>query len=219
MGVCLFTGASRVSRAKLEEAFTALRDDLVHDGGPRISTMRGRFNYAIVQYPPDEEFALRAKVQELVSHLATAGWTVHTVSLLQLLLRRLDGLGEATVRQIIEIERKLSALDAARGLAHLRTKLAPHLEGPSGIAADVSAEVESHLAAHPDHADRTVVLVGRAGALYPFFRLSALLKHLDDRTRKVPVILLYPGTRLEGNRLSFMGRLDPDGDYRPRIYP
>ena len=58
-----------------------------------------------------------------------------------------------------------------------------------------------------------------AGAVYPFFRSSALLRHLDGRTRNVPVVLLYPGERRGPTALSFMGVLDPDSDYRPRIYP
>ena len=73
--------------------------------------------------------------------------------------------------------------------------------------------------ANPDKAERTLVFVGRAGALYPFFRVSALLKHLDGRTRNVPVVLLYPGDRKGDAGLSFMGELPADRDYRPRIYP
>ena len=66
---------------------------------------------------------------------------------------------------------------------------------------------------------RTLVLLGRAGALYPFFRSSALLKHIDGKTRNIPVVLLYPGERRDTTALSFMGELIPDRDYRPRIYP
>ena len=50
-------------------------------------------------------------------------------------------------------------------------------------------------------------------------RTSALLKHLDGRTRNVPVVLLYPGERRGDTGLSFMGIINPDSDYRPRIYP
>jgi hypothetical protein len=35
----------------------------------------------------------------------------------------------------------------------------------------------------------------------------------------VPVVLLYPGTKQGPTSLSFMGLLNPDSDYRPRIYP
>jgi hypothetical protein len=64
-----------------------------------------------------------------------------------------------------------------------------------------------------------VAFIGRAGALYPFLRTSALLRHLDGRTRNVPVVLLYPGERQGATGLRFMGILNPDNDYRPRIYP
>jgi len=32
-------------------------------------------------------------------------------------------------------------------------------------------------------------------------------------------VLLYPGLRTGSTGLSFMGEIDPDHDYRPRIYP
>ena len=46
------------------------------------------------------------------------------------------------------------------------------------------------------------VLIGRAGGLYPFFRSSALLRHLDGQTGTVPVVLLYPGTITDGQRVK-----------------
>jgi hypothetical protein len=51
------------------------------------------------------------------------------------------------------------------------------------------------------------------------FRTSSLLKHIDGRTRNVPVVLLYPGERRGPTGLSFMGVVNADSDYRPRIYP
>ena len=72
---------------------------------------------------------------------------------------------------------------------------------------------------NPGMADRSLVVIGRAGALYPFFRSSALLKHIDGKTRNIPVVLLYPGKREDKSGLSFMCELPADRDYRPRIYP
>jgi hypothetical protein len=66
--------------------------------------------------------------------------------------------------------------------------------------------------------NRTVIFLGRAGALYPFFRTSALLKHVAGHTRNVPAVLLYPGRVVGDSGLSFMGVLPADRDYRPRIY-
>jgi hypothetical protein len=33
------------------------------------------------------------------------------------------------------------------------------------------------------------------------------------------LVLLYPGERRGNTGLSFMGIVNPDSDYRPRIYP
>jgi hypothetical protein len=207
-----------VPRTQLDEAFAALRRDLVHVDGPRISTMRN-YRYAIVPYDPADEFKLRQHVRELVGVLSASGWVVLTLSLHKLLLGRIRAMGDDVVQRLIEAERAAAAISPERGINYLRTKLGRELDGAAGIAADVSREILAFTEAHPDKAERTVVFVGRAGALFPFFRVSALLKHLDGRTRNIPVVLLYPGDRRGEAGLSFMGELDPDRDYRPRIYP
>ena len=71
----------------LQEAFAALRRDLIHEGGPSISTMRN-YRFAIVQYDPAAEFRLRGEVQHLTSDLAANGWQVISVSLQKLFLDR-----------------------------------------------------------------------------------------------------------------------------------
>lgn len=207
-----------VPRTQLEEAFVALRADLVNEDGPRISTMRN-YRYAIVPYDPVDEFKLREHVQRTIGELKSGGWVVKSISLHALLLRRIRAMGTDIVARLIEAERGAAAVSPDRGINYLRGKLGRELDGPEGIAADVSREITEFADANPDKAERTVVFLGRAGALYPFFRVSALLKHLDGRTRNVPVVLLYPGDRKGDAGLSFMGELAPDRDYRPRIYP
>jgi hypothetical protein len=200
----------------LSTTFAELQRDLIHEDGPRISTMRN-YRFCIVVYPPEKEFALRSEVQKLGTNLEQNGWVVKSISLHQLLferLRRLDGGIEA----LAEFEKKVAARNPQRGLNLLEQKLTRELEGPEGIASDVIREIQNFVAAHPDKAERTVVLIGRAGALYPFFRNSALLKHIDGHTKNVPVVLLYPGVRVGDTGLSFMGQYSPDTDYRPRIY-
>jgi hypothetical protein len=207
-----------VLRTQLQEAFEALRKDLISEDGPSISTMRN-YRYAIVPYDPVDEFKLREQTQQTIGKLSSAGWVVHTISLHKLLLRRIHALGDDVVQRMIAAERGAAAVSPERGINYLRGKLGRELEGVDGIAADVSREITAFADANPDKAERAVVFVGRAGALYPFFRVSALLKHLDGRTRNVPVVLLYPGERKGDAGLSFMGELAPDRDYRPRIYP
>jgi len=202
----------------LQETFAALRRDLIHDDGPRISTMRN-YRFAIVQYDPSDEFKLRAEVQRLSTDLVASGWMVLSIDLQKLLLERLRAEGDTWLSRVQETEQRLATIAPERGLNYLQSKLAPLIEGPDGIAADCSRLICAHADKHPDTVERTVALIGRAGALYPFFRSSALLRHLDGRTRNVPVVLLYPGQRHGATGLSFMGILNPDNDYRPRIYP
>ena len=201
----------------LDETVGALRRDLLAAGGPQISTMRN-YRFAILPYRPADEFKLRQLIRRLTDELRAQGWNVLPISLQRLLLDRIRATGQASVDALIAREKRLFEKDPERALAHVRDKIAPHIEGPDGIAADVGRLIAEFAEENPD-ADRTVVLVGRAGALYPFFRSSALLKHIDGKTRNVPVVLLYPGERKDTTALSFMGELPADRDYRPRIYP
>jgi hypothetical protein len=206
------------ARSDLDEAIAALRKDLLAEGGPRISTMRN-YRFAILPYRPQREFELRQKIRFLGDELKAGGWNVLSISLHALLMKRIRGMGDDTVRAIIDRERRLHAKGGGRALQYLKEKLLPHVEGPTGIAQDVVEAIGRFADEHPDEAERSLVFIGRAGALYPFYRTSALLKHIDGKTRNIPVVLLYPGQRGEGNALSFMGEVPADRDYRPRIYP
>jgi hypothetical protein len=202
----------------LEEAFTALRRDLIREDGPRISTMRN-YRFAIMQYEPSDEFKLRGEVQRLTADLVANGWMVIPISLQKLLLDRVRAQGPEWVDRVVQMEERMAGIEAERGVNYLKSKLSPLVEGPDGIAADCSRLIGEYADKNPDAVDRTVALIGRAGALYPFIRSSALLRHLDGKTRNVPAVLLYPGVRRGPTGLSFMGILNPDNDYRPRIYP
>ncbi len=209
---------SLFSHSDLDEAISALKKDLVADGGPQISTMRN-YRFAIVPYRPAEEFKLRKYVRTLADELKAAGWNVLTISLHTLLMNRIRALGDDALASLIERERRLHRKNPDRALNHLKEKILPLVEGPDGIAADVAELITGFADAHPNEAENSLVFVGRAGALYPFFRTSALLKHIDGKTRNIPVVLLYPGERRDVNALSFMGELPADRDYRPRVYP
>ncbi len=177
------------------------------------------YRFAIVQYKPTDEFKLRRLTQQLSQELVANGWVVLSISLQQLLLDRVRAQGQEWLDWVIESEREFVEYGPERGLNFLRDELAPLIEGPEGLAADCARQIREYVDQHPDQQERTLALIGRAGALYPFFRSSALLKHLDGRTQNVPMVLLYPGERRGRTGLSFMGMLDADNDYRPRIYP
>ncbi len=208
---------SLFDRTSLEEAFVALRQDLIHEDGPRISTMRN-YRFAILRYAPSDEFKLRGEVRRLSTDLIANGWVVLSISLQRLLFDRIRAQGGDWIERVIERERSTAAQGRERGLSYLKTKLGPLIEGPAGISADCSRIVRDFAQANPDRIERTLALIGRAGSLYPFFRSSALLRHLDGKTGNVPVVLLYPGNRVGPTGLSFMGQLNSDNDYRPRIY-
>jgi hypothetical protein len=205
------------NQSSISEAIAALRKDLIQDDGPRISTMRN-YRFAILCYPPAEEFQLRREINLLSDDLRNSGWFVLSINLQKLLLDRIRGEGAEFVEKLIRMEKTLRNNGAERGLQFLKDRIGPLIEGPSGIASDCSRIISEFADQHPDKIDRTLALIGRAGALYPFYRSSALLKHLDGNTRQVPVVLLYPGTRSGLTGLSFMGTLNADSDYRPRIY-
>jgi len=202
----------------LDEAVAALRRDLLAESGPQISTMRN-YRFAILPYRPKDEFKLRQLMRRLTDELRAEGWGVLPISLQKILLERVRATGDESVQALIEREKRLHAKDPDRALDHLRDKIAPHIEGPEGIAADVARLIGTFADENAGSADRTLVLIGRAGALYPFFRSSALLKQIDGKTRNIPVVLLYPGERRDTTALSFMGEFPADRDYRPRIYP
>lgn len=202
---------------RLARCFDALERDLLHEDGPRISTMRN-YRFCLLVYPPHEEFEQRELTRALSQKLSDGGWVVKAISLQRLLIDRLQRRGDGYLERLIARERAATARGRSRGLELVRQKLTQEIEGEGGIAADVIREIDTFVRDNPHKADRTLALIGGAGALYPFFRSSALLKHIPGRTQNVPVVLLYPGEFDEERGLRFMGILKADTDYRPRIY-
>ncbi|MBN3923060.1 BREX protein BrxB domain-containing protein [Nostoc sp. NMS4] len=203
--------------ASLDNAIASLKNDLLDATGPKISTMRN-YRFAILHYDPRQEFKLRDRIRRLTDDLKSQGWNVLLISLHCLLLDRLKREEPRILDSLIRTEGRLYKKDPDRALNHLRDKIALDIEGTDGIAQDVITLINEFTNQYPDQADRTLIFLGRAGSLYPFFRSSALLKHIDGKTKNLPVVLLYPGERRDLNALSFMGELPSDRDYRPRIY-
>lgn len=203
--------------ARLDSAIQALRSDLLDKDGPKISTMRN-YRFAILPYDPREEFDLRQKIRGLTDELRAKGWNVLAISLHQLLINRLKSEESRVLESIIRMEHRLYSKDPERALNYVEDKIALYTEGAEGIAKDVIQLVNEFANTHPGDVNRTLIFLCRAGALYPFFRSSALLKHIDGKTHNLPVVLLYPGERRDLKALSFMGELASDRDYRPRIY-
>jgi hypothetical protein len=201
----------------LQLAIDDLARDLLRDDGPQISTVRN-YNFAILPYDPALEFDLRNAVHRLCEELREAGWTTGIIPLHSLLIERLRAQGPEFIQAMVQREKMLANVDAQRGLRTLKERVVSVIEGPDGLAKDVIREIDRILAEYRGNPHRTVIFLGRAGALYPFFRTSALLKHVAGHTHNIPVVLLYPGKVVGDTGLSFMGVLPADRDYRPRIY-
>jgi len=195
-----------------------LRKDLLHPSGPAISTNRN-YPFAIFQYTPFEEFAARAEVGNLAQELQVKGWRVRTVDLFAVLADHLSLLEDGRQIEMMIAEEKLqyraNREDYTKPLDYLGTILGETFKDLDGFPGRVLAQIQE-VAAGADPA-RTVIFLSRVGALYPFYRTSSLLRFLDAGV-KVPTVVLYPGTRVEQQYLSFMGEMDADRDYRPRIY-
>ncbi len=74
---------------KLSDRIEKLKKDLTAEGGPQISAMKN-FQFAILQYFPEEEFEMRRLISELADELRQDGRQVKNISLLDLLLKRLS---------------------------------------------------------------------------------------------------------------------------------
>jgi len=203
--------------SNLSSVFDELKRDLTNPKGPSITTMRN-YSFAILVYGPEQEFDMRKKVRQLSDHLRSEQWAVLEISLHRLFLQRLRSLEEGVLESWIETEKRQSRRNPEKALLRVKEQLANLLEGENGLAQDVVQLIQEFSETYPEASDRTVIWIKRLGALYPYYRCSSLLKHLDGKTGHVPVILLYPGERKDKTALSFMGEMPADRDYRPRIY-
>ena len=75
----------------------------------------------------------------------------------------------------------------------------------------------AHQLPHPGDPLRAPFFVLSAGALFPFYRTSALLEQLMGRTSS-PGVLFCPGTFDGVTGLSFMGIHTHEPNYRPKIF-
>lgn len=159
--------------------------------------------YALFQYPAEEELALRKQVGFLETRLSQKGKNVLRISLAECLdeamrsQRPLDDWFVAERDQGVEtiVDTVHSVLAEYRPLVDLVAERLP--EDPDPL--------------------RDVVFILRTGALFPVYRTFSLLEQLKGRVH-VPTILFYPGTRDGAAGLSFMGVLEPEHNYRPKIF-
>ena len=174
------------------------------DPRPKISAYHN-MPYAIFRYPPDDEFALRKEITMLHTRLEQeAGKRVTVISLATCLEMALER-EEITTDEIKMTEEMTGTATMVATVHKLLSEYQP-----------LDALVAEQL---PDNADPLVdvVFITRAGALFPFYRTSSLLEQLKGKV-EVPAVLFYPGELDGAAGLRFMGVLDAEHNYRPKIF-
>jgi hypothetical protein len=159
--------------------------------------------YALFRYDAEEEFELRQQVTLLETRLSQKGKRVKRISLAECL-------DEAMVSQ-----RPLEewfAVEREQGVESV-------IETVHAVLSEYTPLVDLVAARMPDDPDplRDVVFILRTGALFPMYRTFSLLEQLKGRV-DVPTILFYPGDLDGAAGLGFMGVLDAEHNYRPKIF-
>jgi hypothetical protein len=173
------------------------------DPRPQISAYHD-MPYAIFRYPPEAEFAVRKEVALLRTRLEQAGKRVTMISLAECLQSALET-ENLDAASLAEAELSVGLEATIETVHEILSEYQP-LDGL--VAARIPAGADPH---------RDVVFIVRAGALFPVYRTSPLLEQLKGKV-EVPAVLFYPG-ELEGAAgLRFMGVLDADHNYRPKIF-
>jgi hypothetical protein len=161
--------------------------------------------YAVFQYPPEEEFAVRQQTALLRTRLEqVAGKRVTSISLAacQAAALEAEGLDPEALAQ-----------------AETTVGLEATIETIHQVLSEYQPLDELVASRIPDDADplRDIVFIVRAGALFPVYRTSSLLEQLKGKV-EVPAVLFYPGELDGAAGLRFMGVLDAEHNYRPKIF-
>ncbi len=172
------------------------------DPRPKISSYHD-MPYAIFRYDPEDEFALRGEVTLLETRLSQKGKRITRISLAECL--------DAAMRSQRPLEDWFAA-EREHGVETIVETIHSVLSNDCPLV-DLVAE---RMPAEPDPL-RDLVFILRTGALFPVYRTFSLLEQLKGRV-KAPTVLFYPGTLDGASGLRFMGVLDAEHNYRPKIF-
>ena len=159
--------------------------------------------YALFRYDPEHEFELRKQVTLLETRLSQKGKRVHRISLAECL--------DEAMRSQRSIEEWFIA-EREQGVETI-------VETIHSVLSEYSPLVDLVAARMPEdpNPQRDIVFILRTGALFPMYRTFSLLEQLKGRVY-VPTVLFYPGTLDGAAGLRFMGVLDAEHNYRPKIF-
>ncbi len=173
------------------------------DPRPAISAYHD-MPYAIFRYPPEDEFALRAEVSLLRTRLEQSGKRVTVISLAECMQEALEA-EELDAPTLVDAEISVGLPATIETIHEVLSSYQP-------LDDLVARRI-------PEAADplKDVIFITRAGALFPIYRTSSLLEQLKGKVH-VPSVLFYPGELDGAAGLRFMGILDAEHNYRPKIF-
>jgi hypothetical protein len=159
--------------------------------------------YAVFRYLPEDEFLVRKEVALLKTRLEQRGKRVTIINLAERLRVALEA--ETETSDLIEAEKNVGMRQAIDTVHEIISEYRPL----DGLVVECM----------PDDPDplKDIVLIVRAGALFPMYRTSSLLEQLKGRV-EVPSVLFFPGEPDGAAGLRFMGVLDAEHNYRPMIF-
>jgi hypothetical protein len=159
--------------------------------------------YAIFHYDPEDEFTLREQVTLLETRLSHKGKRIKRISLAECL--------DEAMRSQRPLEEWFAA-EREQGVSTI-------VETVHSVLSEYAPLVDLVAARMPEEADpqRDIVFILRTGALFPVYRTFSLLEQLKGRVH-VPTVLFYPGDLDGAAGLKFMGVLDAEHNYRPKIF-
>lgn len=159
--------------------------------------------YAIFRYDPEEEFEVRKQVTLLETRLSQKGKRIKRISLAECL--------DKAMRSQRPLEEWFAA-EREQGIETL-------VETVHSVLSEYMPLVDLVAARMPDEPDplHDIVFILRTGALFPMYRTFSLLEQLKGRVH-VPAVLFYPGDLDGASGLRFMGVLDAEHNYRPKIF-
>ena len=159
--------------------------------------------YALFRYDAEEEFDLRKQVTMLETRLTQKGKRVKRISLAECLDEAMRS--QRPLEEWFAAEREQGTDTIVQTVHAVLSEYAPLVE----LVAERMPEDADPL--------RDIVFILRTGALFPVYRTFSLLEQLKGRV-SVPTILFYPGSLDGASGLKFMGVLDAEHNYRPKIF-
>lgn len=159
--------------------------------------------YALLRYDPEDELALRKQVTLLETRLTQKGKRVTRISLAECLEEAMRS--QRPLQEWFAAEREQGVETIVETIHSVLSEYAPLVE-----------LVAKRMPSEPDPL-HDLVFILRTGALFPVYRTFSLLEQLKGRVL-TPTVLFYPGVLDGASGLKFMGVLDAEHNYRPKIF-